>query len=285
MIVLFGATGYVGKTFYRELLNKGFNVAKFKWSDYTVHNINTLAADLSTARFVINCAGYTGTPNVDACEDDKANCLYGNAIWPELLARACEIARVPYGHVSSGCIYTGDNNERGFKEEDVPNFDFRHNNCSWYSGTKALGEEALKNYPNGYIWRLRIPFNNVDGPRNYLTKVIRYKKLLNATNSISHLDEFVKACISIWFQELPHGTYNVCNHGVITTKEVVSMIQMHKVCEKDFTFFENEEEFMRLAAKAPRSNCVLNTSKIQSYGIKMSEVHDAVHNSLKNWIK
>ncbi len=31
----------------------------------------------------------------------------------------------------------------GFREDDAPNFSFRTNHCSFYSGTKALGEEVL----------------------------------------------------------------------------------------------------------------------------------------------
>jgi hypothetical protein len=40
---------------------------------------------------------------------------------------------------SSGCIYTGSRPDgSGFTEENPPNFNFRQNNCSFYSGTKAL---------------------------------------------------------------------------------------------------------------------------------------------------
>jgi putative intracellular protease/amidase len=68
-----------------------------------------LAAALREGRasFVINAAGYTGKPNVDACELHKTDCLQGNAVLPGLIAQACEQAGVPWGHVSSGCIFTG----------------------------------------------------------------------------------------------------------------------------------------------------------------------------------
>ena len=70
-----------------------------------------LAPDLLLRRdkpeFLINAAGYTGKPNVDACELHKTECLFGNAVFPGLVAQACNEAGVPWGHVSSGCIYTG----------------------------------------------------------------------------------------------------------------------------------------------------------------------------------
>src|SRR5438067_1708626 len=65
----------------------------------------------------------------------------------------------------------------GFTETDTPNFSFRDLPCSFYSGTKALAEEAIAGVGNSYIWRLRIPFDEVDGPRNYLSKVQRYSKV------------------------------------------------------------------------------------------------------------
>ena len=41
--------------------------------------------------FVINAAGYTGKPNVDACELAKAECLSGNAYYPGLFVRFVKI--------------------------------------------------------------------------------------------------------------------------------------------------------------------------------------------------
>ena len=83
----------------------------------------------------------------------------------------------------------------GFTETDTPNFSFRDLPCSFYSGTKALGEEAIAGVGQSYIWRLRIPFDEFDNPRNYLSKVQRYSKVYDNVNSISHRADFVKACL------------------------------------------------------------------------------------------
>ena len=234
--------------------------------------------------FLINCAGYTGKPNVDACELHKAECLDGNAVLPGTIQNACEQHNVPWGHVSSGCIYTGAHEDgSGFTEEDPPNFCFRTDNCSFYSGTKALGEECLSGAENTFVWRLRIPFDQFDSPRNYLTKVMRYDRLLEARNSVSQLEEFVAACVQCWQQRVPFGIYNVTNGGSITTSEVVDMIRKHGIVEKDFQFFEDEDQFMQVAAKTPRSNCVMDNSKLLATGILMKDVHDAIDDALSNW--
>lgn len=288
MIYLLGGSGYVGSAYQALLQQKDIPFRNLRRADFDYTDTDALTGLLRTERpdFLINAAGYTGKPNVDACELHKAECLLGNAVLPGRIAEACATAGVPWGHVSSGCIYTGSHADgSGFTETDTPNFSFRTNNCSFYSGTKALGEEVLSGRDNVYIWRLRIPFDHNEGPRNYLTKMMRYQRLLDAANSISQLHEFVAATFACWEKRVPFGIYNVTNPGQVTTREVVDLILQSGVCAKEYSFFESEDEFMQTAAKTPRSNCVMDSSKLQATGIKMTEVHEAVARDLKNWAK
>jgi UDP-glucose 4,6-dehydratase len=218
---------------------------------------------------------------------------------------------VPWGHVSSGCIYTGakvrdddgvchvepdltepgvhrlilEKRDRvhGFTELDPPNFSFRAPPCSFYSGTKALGEEAIAGVGQSYVWRLRIPFDEFDSPRNYLSKVQRYSKVYDNVNAISHRADFVRACLDCWFQRVPWGTYNVTNPGWVTTREVVALVQKHIAPDRKFEFWENDAEFYQVAAQTPRSNCVLDTAKLTGAGIRIRPVEEALEESLRNW--
>jgi dTDP-4-dehydrorhamnose reductase len=288
MIYLLGGSGYVGQAYQALLTRKGIPFRNLRRADVDYANPAVLRAALLRDRpeFLINAAGYTGKPNVDACELHKTECLFGNGVFPGLVAQACTDAGVPWGHVSSGCIYTGSRPDgTGFSETDTPNFTFRTNNCSFYSGTKALGEEVLAGTPNVFTWRLRIPFNEVENPRNYLTKLMRYQTLLAAENSISQLEEFVAATFACWEKRVPFGTYNVTNPGHVTTHEVVDLILKSGVCPKNYVFFKDESDFMHTAAKTPRSNCVMTSAKLASVGIVMTEVHEAVARDLKNWKK
>jgi dTDP-4-dehydrorhamnose reductase len=286
MIYLLGGSGYVGTAYQALLTRKGIAFRNVRRADLDYTHGDTLRAALQRDKpaFLINAAGYTGKPNVDACELHKHECLFGNAVLPGIIADACAAAGVPWGHVSSGCIFTGSRPDgRGFTEADTPNFTFRTNNCSFYSGTKALGEEVLAGKPNHYVWRLRIPFDQVDNPRNYLTKLIRYPRLLEATNSVSQLEEFVTATFACWEKRVPFGLYNVTNPGHVTTHQVVEAIKKSGVAKKEFSFFKDETEFMHLAAKTPRSNCTMDSSKLASVGIKMTEVHEAIARDLARW--
>jgi dTDP-4-dehydrorhamnose reductase len=286
MIYLLGGSGYVGQAYQRVMLRLGVahRVLRRAEVDYTdaAALLDLLRADRPD--FLINAAGYTGQPTVDACELHKTECLLANAVLPGRIAGACAAAGVPWGHVSSGCIFTGTRPDgSGFTEEEVPNFTFRAGRASFYSGAKALGEELIADAPSVFVWRLRIPFDHFDHPRNYLSKMMRYTRLLQATNSLSELTEFATATLACWQQRLPFGTYNVTNPGRVTTREVVELIRQSGVCRKEFAFFSSEEEFLRVAAIAPRSNCVLDSSKLRRAGVTLTEVHEAIARDLRQW--
>lgn len=284
MYLILGSTGYLGSHFLKHIRNTGETVRGLSRSEIDYTNLDELRSLLNDVkpRFLINAAGYTGKPNVDACESDKAECLFGNAVLPGRIRIACEEANIPWGHVSSGCIYSGRNKDgTGWGENEEPNFSFRQGPCSFYSGTKALGEEILKDAENCYIWRLRIPFNEDRNPRNYLQKLLNYSILLEAENSISHLDEYVKSCLDSVVKNCEPGIYNLTNVGSITTRQVVEWMKEEGVADKDFQFFENEDDFMAKAAITPRSNCVMDTKKSEKAGIALRSVEEAVRDSLR----
>jgi dTDP-4-dehydrorhamnose reductase len=286
MILILGGNGYVGAAMQKSCQRAAlpFAVVSRREVDYATPAV--LRAFLMDRRpdFIINAAGFTGRPNVDACELHKADCLAGNAVLPGTIRGVCEDLEIPWGHVSSGCIFTGSRPDgSGFSEDDPPNFSFRQDNCSFYSGTKALGEEVLADAEQCYIWRLRIPFNNQDSPRNYLSKVMRYDRLLDAVNSLSQLDEFCDACVQSWHDRIPFGVYNLTNPGSVSTRQVVDLITAGGLSDKSFEFFDSEEQFMELAAKTPRSNCVLDSSKALSAGLRLSPVEQALQRAIQNW--
>lgn len=286
MILLLGGTGYVGKAIASSLARQGLASQTVSRSQVNYSQRDELIKLIrdTKAQFLINAAGYTGQPNVDKCEDEKTDCLAGNAVLPGTIRAACEAAQIPWGHVSSGCIFTGTRADgQGFTELDPPNFSFRQNNCSFYSGCKALGEEVLQGAENCYIWRLRIPFNEQNSPRNYITKMMRYDRLLEATNSLSQLDEFADCCVASWTKRIPFGIYNLTNPGFVTTRQVVGLIKKYGLSDKNFQFFDSESQFMTIAARAPRSNCVLDSTKAVNAGLPITPIELALENALKNW--
>jgi dTDP-4-dehydrorhamnose reductase len=312
MILLLGASGYIGGAFAKELQRRKMDFIPLarKQTDYTRFDLLLEFLKAKKPEFVINAAGYTGKPNVDACELDKAGTLVGNALLPQTISHACAVLEIPWGHVSSGCIFSGAkivgngkaSDEKdltkpkmrslvekspekicGYAETDTPNFSFRDLPCSFYSGTKALGEEAIANIGQSYIWRLRIPFDEFDNTRNYLSKVQRYAKVYDNVNSISHRADFANAALDLWERRAPFGIYNMTNPGFVTTRQVVGQIRKVLKPSKKFEFWSGDEEFYKVAAKTPRSNCVMDVSKLLAAGVKIRGIEEALEHSLKNW--
>ena len=113
--------------------------------------------------------------------------------------------------------------------------------------------------------------------------MMNYERLLDATNSISHLSDFVKYCLRLWTKKCEYGTYNVVNTDPVTTKQVTDKINNILKLNKKFDFFENEKQMYDRAAKTPRSNCVLDNSKLRATGIRVRPADKALDHALKNW--
>lgn len=304
MVIVLGGSGYVGGAFMRALSSHGIESQSLSREKIDYTNLQALSVFLKKERpdFLINCAGYTGKPNVDACEDHRYEALLGNAVLPGIVQQACREAGIPWAQISSGCIFSGVKSGttpadiKGFSVDDIPNFCFGKGG-SFYSGTKALGEETLgwgvldgkwvhKSTPDCYVFRLRIPFSSEANPRNYLTKILSYKRLLDARNSITHLEEFASEAIHCWQKKLPFGIYHLTNPGHITTREITEMmgkIGAPAIFRREYSFFESEKEFMSLAAKTPRSNCVLDTALSERVGLKMTPIQEALEKAIREY--
>lgn len=310
--VLLGSTGYIGEAFASELQRRGESVRCLSRKEVDYSNYRKLRSFLADERptFLVNCAGFTGKPNVDACETRKADTILGNVTLLQTIAQACDTVDLPWGHVSSGCIYSGAKVRqpdgsvkvekelmqpetrrlwehdrsvlRGFAETDLPNFSFRDSPCSFYSGTKALGEEVLREWPSLYIWRLRIPFDHNDSPRNYLSKIQNYTRVYNNVNSLSHREDFAKACLDLGKIRADFGIYNVTNPGFVTTEEVARLLRSRLNILREFNYFLDNTEFYSFAT-APRSNTILDVSKLVATGVVIRPVEEALEEALKLW--
>ena len=314
MVILLGSTGYIGQAFLQAIAKRGWAVQAPTRQQVDYTNFQALRTYLQATRpsFLINAAGFTGKPNVDACEINRADTLQGNTLFPAMVGHVCASLSIPFGHVSSGCIYSGakiaingetrierdltapevrkviDKNPeaiRGFTEEDEPNFTFRQPPCSFYSGTKAMAEEALRVLPENYIWRLRIPFDHINSPRNFLSKLQYYPKVYNNVNSLSHRGDFVRACLDTWERKAAYGIYNVTNPGFVSSAQVVTMIQRILQPARAFKFWSDDAEFYAQAAKTPRSNCVMDVTKLLKAGVKMRPVEEALDEALTTWVQ
>ena len=250
MILLLGASGFIGRAFANELRRRGHSFIPLTRRAFDYSRFDFLFDYVRTMRpvFLINAAGYSGSGNESATRVEREKMMAANAILPQMIARVCAMTKTPWGHVSSGDIYCGakvleqgtlrtetelsrpdlrqlydKEPERflGYTELDEPNFSFRNSPSNFYSGTKALAEEAIQEIGQSYIWRPRRPFNEKDETCNWLRQLQGQATIYDHINSISHLEDFVKAALDLWEIRAPFGIYNITNPGAITTREVL----------------------------------------------------------------
>lgn len=224
---------------------------------------------------VINCIGKSGTPNVDWCEDHKDETYFSNVTVPTIIAETTNELGTYWVHLSSGCIYEGNNHEKGFSETDPPNF-----TGSFYSRTKAWSESILKQHNNILIARLRMPVDNIPSRRNLIDKLIGYGKIAMVENSMSYIPDFLKS-VKILMDKKRTGTYNLVNPGKISLEEIIIMYQ--EIVDPNFKYEKLSLEELNNITIAKRSNCVLNVKKTLNEGIKLPHIKEAVKEALNKY--
>jgi len=276
-IIILGS-GFVGNHVYNFYHSKNMNVSIYSRKKIDYHNLSILEAFLKHEKpdFIINCSGYTGSPNVDSCEDNKLQCAALNIEVPTIISAVCEKLNIKVIHVSSGCIYTG--YDRLYSEIDIPNFGLYNNESSYYSKTKHIFELSTKAFQNTTILRIRMPFTNTLENKNYLYKIFKYDNLISQKNSLTYINDLINFLTHLMFRRYSNGIINVVNPQPFTAEEIVELFRKNDLVNPNWKFVE----FSTLNTKANRSNCILSTDKITNLGFTFSDTFESVENCIKD---
>ncbi len=262
-IVIFGGKGFIGAK-----LALRFPGAVLPSVDIADSAAVRQILDSEKPSVVINAAGKTGKPNVDWCEDHKVETLRSNVTGPLVLLEECLKRGIYFAHIGSGCIYDGDGGKpEGFTEEDKPNF-----TGSFYSLTKAMSDQLLAPFPVLQV-RLRMPFDDAPGPRNLITKLLGFKKVLDVRNSITYIPDFLDAFV-VLVKKRAIGIYNIVNSGAVSPYEIMQRYQ--KLVDPKHAFERLDIADLPTVVKAARSNCILSNQKLKNEGITVLPVEAAV---------
>jgi len=139
---------------------------------------------------VVNTAGKTDLP---WCENNAAEAFRCNVSAPLKVFRAVRAAfgdRVPYIHLSSGCVWDGPYRPDGkaFQPYDPPT------PACFYSWTKSSCDALMlmESYAPLLLLRPRQVYSPLAAPRNTLTKLNSYPKLLDTPNSMTSADTIAR---------------------------------------------------------------------------------------------
>jgi len=264
----------LGKGFIGDRLREEFNCAS---SGKKIYSYKDAEEEINrfNPEIIINCIGHTGR-NVDECELDKDKTLISNTFIPVILREVALRCGIRLVHISSGCIYHFDySKNEPITEDEVPDyFDL------FYSRTKIYSDRALellaKEYPV-LILRIRVPLDNRPHPKNLLTKLIDYKKVIDIPNSITYVPDFIKA-VKHLIGASATGIYNVVNKGALSYPE---LLEIYKRYVSDFEYRVIDYKKLNLT----RTNLILSTKKLEETGFNVRNIKDVLEECVRDYLK
>lgn len=267
-----------------KVLGKGFV------SDHLSYDKITNRLDLSKQQIdsiidnykpdvLINCVAKTGVGNTDWCENNKEITYKTNALFPILLAEQCQKHSIHLIHIGTGSIFNGQSpnvftNDLGWKESDLANPQ------SFYEKTKYSADLILSEYKCS-IFRIKLPISHIHHPKNLITKLISYNKIIDEINSFTFLEDFSNWIDYYLSNNIAQGIYHVINPGEITNIDIIKEYQ--KYFPEHFFQIINQDDLDKLTI-AKRSNSILNIEKLLNTGFKIRPVKTALEETMLKYI-
>ncbi|RKY33183.1 MAG: hypothetical protein DRP74_00590 [Candidatus Omnitrophota bacterium] len=262
----------IGKGFIGGRLLEGLQCEISDRKIYTFEDAENEIQKYSPS-IIINCIGYTGVNNVDDCELDKDKTIFANVAIPIILAEIAIRKGIKMVHISSGCIYHYHGSEI---TENLPPDYFK----LFYSRSKIYAERALsvlaKSYPI-LIVRIRIPLDIKVHSHNLLTKLIKYKKVIDIPNSITYIPDFIKAVEHLISIDA-RGIYNVVNKGGLRYPQ---LMEYYKKAHPEFEYKVIDFEELGLN----RTNLILSTQKLEQSGFKVRNIEEVIPECIGEYVK
>ncbi len=272
MFLVLGSSGYVGQKIcqYLDYQNIKYDTFSLRFNIGLIEKLDYICR-VKNIKGIINCTAYTGDNSINDCEINVEKTKDANVYCVWNIVDICKKYNIPLVHISTGCIFDGDNN---YNETDEPFFE-----KSVYSKTKIEAEKIVSAYSNTYICRLRLPFDFIDHPKNILSKMIRFNKVGNQKNSITNLNDFALIVVELMNSRKPFGIYNIVNPGSI------SMNEIKKILFNEFGMINSSWEILddNDPVFVHRANTTLSSEKIQRLGFIMDDVQTSIRKCMSNW--
>jgi hypothetical protein len=154
-----------------------------------------------------------------------------------------------------------------FKETDEPNFF-----GSSYSTVKGYTDRLMHLFSNVLNVRIRMPITADYNPRNFITKILKYKKICSVQNSMSVLPELLPIMVNM-AEKGRTGTINLVNPGTISHNEILHLYRLY--IDPTFTWSNFSIEEQQKVLAAGRSNNYLDTTSLEK-DYDVQNIHNAV---------
>lgn len=257
--LLFGHKGWIGKQILELLKLNSEN--EIITSDIRVDNYNEIEQLIINSKpdRIISVIGRTYGDNMNSIDylEQKGNLkinINDNLYSPLNLAFISNKYNIHFTYMGTGCIFNGYDKE--YTEDDEPDFF-----GSSYSIVKGFTDKIIKNFDNVLNVRIRMPITtDINCNRNFINKIITYKKICSMNNSMTVLPDLLPLLIDMVVKK-EIGTINLVNPGYISHNEILELYKEH--INSDFKWENMTIEEQNQLLLSERSNNILNTSKLQ----------------------
>ncbi|GMU25936.1 sugar nucleotide-binding protein [Patescibacteria group bacterium] len=235
------------------------------------------ALDEHSPEFVLSAVGKTGRPNVDWCESNQLETIRGNVLAPLMLAEACQKRGIHMTHLASGCIFYGESPDpAGWREDDFAN------PSAMYSRSKYSADLVLATLRNVAIVRLRMPIDGKPGPRNLITKLAHYPKIVDVENSVTVVPDLINAVRQL-MEKRGQGVFHAVNDGTMRHRDLMALYKELVDPEHRNEWISTDELVSQGLAVKGRSNCILQNNRLKELGIEMRPIHVALRECMERY--
>lgn len=290
-ILVYGSNGWIGNQFIEILKENNilFECGKSRCDDLKelekeidLINPTNIISFIGRTHGNIGNTKYTTIDYLEQPGKLKEN-INDNLYSPLLLSHICNIKHIHYTYLGTGCIFKFDDShpfekeESGFREEDEPNFF-----GSSYSIVKGFTDRLINLNGNTLNLRIRMPITGEENPRNFITKIINYKKICSIKNSMSVLPELLPCVLEMMKNKIT-GTVNLTNPGLISHNEILDMYK--EIVDPLFQYENFSVEEQRKILACDRSNTYLDTLKLEKMFPNVRNIKEAVKGCLYSYKK
>lgn len=259
-IIIFGYKGWIGKQIIESLESlKAEN--EIITSDIRVDNYREVEDFIIAIKpdRIICVIGRTYGNNINSIDylEQKGNLrinINDNLYSPLNLALITNKYNIHLTYMGTGCIFNGYDKE--YSEDDNPNFF-----GSSYSIVKGFTDKIIKNFDNVLNVRIRMPItDDINCNRNFINKIINYKKICSMRNSMTVLPELLPLLVDMIIKK-EIGTINLVNPEYISHNEILKLYK--EILNPEFKWDNMTIEEQNKLLLSERSNNILNTEKLQ----------------------
>ena len=277
-LLLFGYKGWIGKQIF-ELL-KTISENEVITTDIRVDNYDEIDKFIFEHKpdRIISVIGRTYGDNINSIDylEKKGNLkinINDNLYSPLNLALISKKYNIHLTYMGTGCIFNGYDKE--YLENDEPDFF-----GSSYSIVKGFTDRIMKNFDNVLNVRIRMPItNDINSNRNFINKIINYKKICSMNNSMTVLPDLLPVLIDMIIKK-EIGTINLVNPGYISHNEILELYK--EIKNPNFTWENITIEEQNQLLLSERSNNILNTEKLQKLYPDVKDIKTSIKDLLLN---